>query len=574
MALELLDGLYPLFSDMEINDVEDPRDQLKVPTPRPRRRKRRSNSRTARASRNYQNYRNMQRRANKHCASIAVCSSPRTRISRHRSKSSSLDTLFSLTPNSMLIAPNITVREAIAMPDTSTSSPTNCSEFVSNFSKNLADTNPTPTHPRHQTGRGGESRDNRRGHSPKVSITRINPSELSHITQTRKAATPQPRSSSTRTSKRRIRTFYSKKWGNRLYGMTTSPRTPKSAPVTSTLTSVQPPPFPSPIDITEAQTTPQHQHQHERTETGQSLISLSEMELWRSSLCSMRSPSPSPVARPDIDADEAVHHLGVAADFRFAEHGRYDSATSMMAANTDADDEGDEDEPETETERERGEVPIADGIDGPIETTMAMAPRRSTFKIVVSEPTEHHHAGRSEEERARDRECFNSRMTAKRNKRRLCHQRYIAAVSDYDDSDVGGSSADCSSSDEDTQGVTDDEDTHSHDGRDGLGGDRLFLSGNDLNVGVYSSFCFDNDQSEISGQSDSDYLSAQSDDFDELTICYHNDKNIRFRSGGGAHVSYLSDLGPSDIGSSDTECFSSADSIAEQHLPPVPGAGQ
>merc|ERR1719443_2127739 len=107
-----------------------------------------------------------------------------------------------------------------------------------------------------------------------------------------------------------------------------------------------------------------------------------------------------------------------------------------MAANTDAtdgDDEGD-DEPETfnETERERGETPI---IDGPTQT-MAQSPRRkrSTFKIVVSEPTEHHHAGRSEEERARDRECFNSRMTAKRNKRRLCHQRYIAAVSDYDDS--------------------------------------------------------------------------------------------------------------------------------------------
>jgi len=141
-------------------------------------------------------------------------------------------------------------------------------------------------------------------------------------------------------------------------------------------------------------------------------------------------------------------------------------------------------------------------------------------------------------------------MTAKRTKRR----RYI--VSDYESGASCSDSNDCSSSDD-----MDDSDTHSG----------LFLSGNDMNVGVYSSFAFSNDMSEISGQSDSDYLSAQSDDFDELTICYHNDRNIKFR--GNREVSYLSDLGPSDIGSSDTECFSSADSIPE-HLPPVPGAGQ
>merc|ERR1712013_503733 len=273
----------------------------------------------------------------------------------------------------------------------------------------------------------------------------------------------------------------------------------------------------------------------------------------RSSLCSMRSPSPSPVgcetlAQSDVSASR---HLGVATDYRFAEHGRYDSATSMsaLAANTDADDEGD-DEAEAENVCERGEV-------------STMRQRQSAFKIVVSSPTEHHFAGRSEE--AQNRNAFNSRMTAKRNKRRLCKDRERYLVSDYDDSDCGGSSVECSS-EEDSECVTDDEDTLSQNElENGNENGRLFLSGNDLNVGVYSSFCFDN---EVSGQSDSDYLSAQSDDFDELTICYHNEKNIGFRGGmglgAGLSRSYLSDLGPSDIGSSDTECFSSADSVAEQ----------
>ncbi len=45
----------------------------------------------------------------------------------------------------------------------------------------------------------------------------------------------------------------------------------------------------------------------------------------------------------------------------------------------------------------------------------------------------------------------------------------------------------------------------------------LFLANNNMNVGVYSDFNY-------SDQSDTDYLSVQSGDFDELTICYHNQK--------------------------------------------------
>merc|ERR1719291_207906 len=79
----------------------------------------------------------------------------------------------------------------------------------------------------------------------------------------------------------------------------------------------------------------------------------------------------------------------------------------------------------------------------------------------------------------------------------------------------------------------------------------FFLSGNSPSYGVYSCFPY-------SDQSDTDYLSAQSGDFDELTICYHNDRNIPFRNRQMMMNSpqYLSDLGPSDIGSSDTDYLS------------------
>ena len=82
----------------------------------------------------------------------------------------------------------------------------------------------------------------------------------------------------------------------------------------------------------------------------------------------------------------------------------------------------------------------------------------------------------------------------------------------------------------------------------------LFLSDNDHGIGIFSSF-------PGAEQSDSDYLSAQSDDFDDLAICARRnckDRNIRFRSHDAPN--YLSVLGPSDVGS-DTDCFSSADSI-------------
>merc|ERR1719491_220795 len=139
----------------------------------------------------------------------------------------------------------------------------------------------------------------------------------------------------------------------------------------------------------------------------------------------MRSPSPSPVhvhahvggavvdrEEVNVNVDSSLtanhlgSHLGVATDFRFAENGTYayDSATSMvsmvsmLAANTDADDEGDEDD-------EAEMVEMVESVEN--------CKRRSAFKIVVSEPMEHHignHGGhgRHSEEEQRARNVFNS----------------------------------------------------------------------------------------------------------------------------------------------------------------------
>jgi len=488
----------------------------------------------------------------------------------------------------MLIAPNVTIHEGEASHNESTESPSqSAGDFVSNFSKNLTDTN--------RTVRGQSGSESPKASSCRIPITRVNSNSSAFKFQFKKRGRaramtdPQPTSSS-RPPKRRIRTFYSKKWGNKLFGLTsqTSP-SPMSAPVTSRVTPCKPPPFPlNPTHIDIAATVDavrERERCHERDATAQSLISLSGMELWRSSLCSMRSPSPSPVhvggvssvdiEEVDVDANADCSqnlnaaHLGVATDFRFAENGTYayDSATSMvsmvsmLAANTDADDEGGDDD-DNDEDNEAEMVQMVESVEN--------CKRRSAFKIVVSEPMEHHHfegghqSGHSEEEQ-RARNVFNSRMTSKRNKRRLC-KRYIA--SDYDDSDCGGSSADCSSSDD---CVTDDDCVREHSpmmrahsvSEQRQQGQGLYLCGNDLNVGVYSSFCFENDResdllSEISGQSDSDCGygdvsdGAQSDDsaFDELTICYGRGRNFR----NAKNIRFRGDLGPSDIGSSDTEC--------------------
>merc|ERR1712029_1307502 len=148
-----------------------------------------------------------------------------------------------------------------------------------------------------------------------------------------------------------------------------------------------------------------------------------------------------------------------------------------------------------------------------LETPDLPTKRDSQFKIVVSAP-----------------DCaFDSRMTAKRTQLRFC-----------------GSDLDCATDD---CGSCDDEEDES----------ALFLSDNDHGIGIFSSF-------PGAEQSDSDYLSAQTEDFEDLTICARrNERNIKFRS--HETPNYLSVLGPSDMGS-DTDCFSSADSIPGT-VPPV-----
>merc|ERR1712113_1162220 len=82
-------------------------------------------------------------------------------------------------------------------------------------------------------------------------------------------------------------------------------------------------------------------------------------------------------------------------------------------------------------------------------------------------------------------------------------------------------------------------------------------SGNNKNYGVYSDY----------EASDTDYLSAQSGDFDELTICYQNERNIPFRNKAMMNRrQYFSDLGPSDIGSSDTDYLSDSIPPPMDHL--------
>ena len=304
------------------------------------------------------------------------------------------------------------------------------------------------------------------------------------------------------------------------------------------------------------------------------------------------------------------NHLGVD-DFRMEqEHDTqtvyYDSAASNIASNTDMDsnDEDDEDDdddhndidctpspsPRDFTQRDFTPTPAPNlnmgynsndrsgvtisryhTIENEDEIEIEME-KPSTFKIIVSAPnneeiinTNNGSIGTMMNDRQNE---LMSRLKPKRTRRRYLPQTIESGASD-----------DCSSCDDDdvtsiATGNEMEDDLYSK--------SSLFLSENNLQRGVYASFGF--------SDTETDYLSPQSDDFDELTICYHhrndrdqtnpnNDnnlnvsdgKNIRFRN----HLhslndpNYLSDIGPSDIGSSDTECFSSNDSIPDSIPPPI-----
>jgi len=181
----------------------------------------------------------------------------------------------------------------------------------------------------------------------------------------------------------------------------------------------------------------------------------------------------------------------------------YDSAASNMAANNDLDRRMADDEDDDD---------FSD-----LEVPDLPKKRDSQFKIVVSAPDNTH--------------IMDSRITAKRAQlRRFCG------------SDMDCTTDDCGSSDDCESDASD-----------------LFLSDNDGNMGIFASF--------PGADADSDYLSAQSDDFEDLAICFRRerrDRNIRFRASDA--TKYLA-VGQSDMGSEDTECFSS-DSITDM-MPPT-----
>jgi len=207
----------------------------------------------------------------------------------------------------------------------------------------------------------------------------------------------------------------------------------------------------------------------------------------------------------------------------------YDSAASNVAANNDLDrrmaDDEEEDDEEGFSDLEVPDLPTM------TTSTPSAGPQKrdSQFKIVVSAPD--HDSSLHAHGVAMD--ALDSRMTAKRARLRFY-----------------GSDYDCNTDD---CGSSEDEDESA-----------LFLSDNDHGVGIFSSF-------PGAEPSDTDYLSAQSEDFEDLTICRRHDRtnrNIRFRRLDAPN--YLNVLGSSDLGSSDTECFSSGDSIAEMMPPAAP----
>jgi len=221
------------------------------------------------------------------------------------------------------------------------------------------------------------------------------------------------------------------------------------------------------------------------------------------------NPVPLPCGPPSPSPMPMMDHQHLSVDMDFGESLSYDSAASNMAANNDLDRRMADDEDEDE-------FSDLDVPDLPINTTK----RDSQFTIVVSAPE---HAV-----------TMDSRLTAKRAQLRFCGSDMECATDDC------GSSDDCEDESE------------------------LFLSDNDQGIGIFSSF-------PGVEQSDTDYLSAQSDDFEDLTICARNDRqnrNIRYRRHGTPKYlssAVTSEMG-SSVGSNDTDLFSSADSLTLSEL--------
>eukprot|EP01084_Bolivina_argentea_P009906 18500_1 len=282
-----------------------------------------------------------------------------------------------------------------------------------------------------------------------------------------------------RRAKRRIRTFYSKKWGNKLYGLTGN--------------------YPIVGHPTQSQRDTDRDRDKETESTWQPPHTLDLNELR-----ALTSPSASPMMNDN--------RLQVA--FRFNENMNYDSSVSNTAANTDMDDD--------EANHRFCTLMTPNAPNTPNSPNTMNMMQSSNLKIIVSAPDR------------QEQDTFNLRMNMKRN------------MPIYMSSDDESGTDQFSSSEDDDETTNGDELMHRS---------SLFLSGNNMNVGVYSDFG-------LSDQSDTDYMSAQSGDFDEFTICYEkrkNERNIRFRD-----RNYLSDnIGPSDIGSSDTDYFSSGDSIPD-----------
>mmetsp|Transcript_6757 Transcript_6757/g.6024 ORF Transcript_6757/g.6024 Transcript_6757/m.6024 type:complete len:522 (+) Transcript_6757:1-1566(+) len=405
-----------------------------------------------------------------------------------------------------------------------------------------------------------------------------------------------------RTQKRRIRTFYSKKWGNRLYNLreqNNDDNNNNNMPQTIRSHS---------CDIPDMLRADRYQQQQQQSNS-------SQLQLWQNEVCNARRSLSAFIEEENLDLNDIKSprsvspsaspmpmHLGV--DFRMNQDSQtvyYDSAASNIASNTDMESDGDEDDEDEDdiectptpspnpngpihrdftptpapnlgyNDRSSSNLRISryndDENESEIEMEMGMGmekPSSSNFKIIVSAPNNEDHTNYNHSQTLNDRQNeLMSRLKPKRSRRR-----YIPSVIE------SGASDDCSSCDDDDDVTTgnemDDDDLYNK--------SSLFLSENNLQRGVYASFGF--------SDTETDYLSAQSDDFDELTICYHhrNDrdrnnnlsvnnnhnegKNIRFRN----HLNdanYLSDIGPSDIGSSDTECFSSNDSIPDSIPPPL-----
>ena len=653
MAFDLLGvgqspSLYPLYSDIdsEIESVnnKDNDNNINLTVPASIRRQRYSNNKSSKLNKTYNYYRSMQNRnrgrgrnriyrnndnnhhnhSNNHRDNQYHNKRRRRNRNRHHQKSSSLSSL-----------------SIISSPRPNGCVPVSDQEFVYNLTQKI-----------HNIPQEIPSLNGRR--------VKSNPTYPSHQNKRR-------------TQKRRIRTFYSKKWGNRLYNLRKQDHNNSSNNNNNNHNKFNRNKIPQTLrshscDIPDMLRIDRYQQQHQQQRNRNSCghIDNSQLQLWRNEvqdarrsltafieeenldlndIKSVKSVSPSPSPSMSISASPMPMHLGVS-DFRMDQDSQtvyYDSAASNIASNTDMESDGDDDDDEDRMEdiectpspspnpnghgviiRDFTPTPAPNNMGNHagynnhrnnndrsnvtisryheihhqqhhhqqhqhqhcVDTDNEDEKPSSNFKIIVSAPNNeeiihntnynhnnhHNHSQNTMNDRQNE---LMSRLKPKRSRRR-----YIPSVIE------SGASDDCSSCDDDdmtsTAGTGNENEMDNDRDRDDLYSKSLFLSENNLKRGVYASFGF--------SDTETDYLSAQSDDFDELTICYHHrndrdrnnnnnnnnnnnhlnvndgDKNIRFRNN---QMMYLSDIGPSDIGSSDTECFSSNDSIPDSIPPPL-----